>query len=123
MAKLLVDAGRFCAGYHDANVKGVKAKRVQVDEIWSFTAAKEKNVAPAKTLRWRGRHLDLDRDRGESKLIISHFVGGRDGECATWFMNDVAERVATASNSRPTATRPILEAVEGAFGAEIDTPC
>jgi len=36
--KLLVDAGRFCAGYHDAKVKGVKAKRVQVDELWSFTA-------------------------------------------------------------------------------------
>jgi len=26
----------------------VKAKRVQVDEIWSFTAAKQKNVATMK---------------------------------------------------------------------------
>jgi hypothetical protein len=45
----LEDAGWFCAGSHDAKVRNVKAKRVQVDEIWSFTAAKQKNVAKMKT--------------------------------------------------------------------------
>ena len=30
--------------FHDEKVAGVKAKRVQVDEIWSFTYAKQKNV-------------------------------------------------------------------------------
>ena len=44
VSKLLEDAGRFCAGFHDAKVRNVKAKRVQVDEIWSFTYAKAKNV-------------------------------------------------------------------------------
>ena len=48
VSKLLEDAGRFCAGFHDVQVRGVKAKRVQVDELWSFTAAKQKNVAGAK---------------------------------------------------------------------------
>src|SRR5277367_1164948 len=48
VSKLLEDAGRFCAGFHDAKVRGVKAKRVQVDEIWSFTAAKAKNVSAMK---------------------------------------------------------------------------
>ena len=48
VAKLLVSAGRFCAGYHDDKVRGVAAKRVQVDEIWSFTAAKAKNVKAMK---------------------------------------------------------------------------
>jgi lambda repressor-like predicted transcriptional regulator len=42
VSKLLEDAGQFCAGFHDAKVRNVKAKRVQVDEIWSFTAAKQK---------------------------------------------------------------------------------
>ena len=49
VSKLLEDAGRFCAGFHDAKVRNVKAKRVQVDEIWSFTAAKQKNVAKMKS--------------------------------------------------------------------------
>ncbi len=38
-----------CMAFHDTDVVGVKAKRVQCDEIWSFTYAKQKNVAKAKT--------------------------------------------------------------------------
>ena len=48
VSKLLVDAGRLCAAFHDNQVRGVKARRVQVDEIWSFTYAKAKNVPTAK---------------------------------------------------------------------------
>src|SRR6059058_2059879 len=44
VSKLLVDAGKLAAAFHDDQVRGVKAKRVQVDEIWSFTYAKKKNV-------------------------------------------------------------------------------
>jgi hypothetical protein len=58
VAKLLVDAGKACATFHDEKVRGLMTERVQVDEIWSFTAAKAKNVATMK----RGRHLDLDRN-------------------------------------------------------------
>src|SRR5437667_11938062 len=48
VTKLLVDAGQVCAAFHDEKVRGVKAKRVQCDEIWSFTYAKQKNIARAK---------------------------------------------------------------------------
>lgn len=48
VAKLLCDAGRACMAYHDANVRNVAAKRIQVDEIWSFIYAKQKNVSAAK---------------------------------------------------------------------------
>ena len=44
VSKLLVDAGRLCAAFHADQVQGVKARRVQVDEIWSFTYAKKKNI-------------------------------------------------------------------------------
>ena len=46
--KLMLDAGKACAAYHDEHVRSVNAKRVQVDEIWSFTYAKAKNVPNAK---------------------------------------------------------------------------
>ncbi len=39
VAKLLVDAGTACMAFHDEHVRSVKAKRVQVDEIWTFTYA------------------------------------------------------------------------------------
>ena len=48
VAKLLVDAGKTCAEHHDKAVRGVKAKRVQCDEIWSFAHCKQKNLETAK---------------------------------------------------------------------------
>lgn len=33
VSKLLVDAGKACAAFHDEQVRDVKARRVQVDEI------------------------------------------------------------------------------------------
>ncbi len=121
VAKLLVEAGRFCAGFHDAKVRGVKAKRVQVDEIWSFTAAKAKNVAAMKNpIVGAGDTWTWTAIEADTKLIISHFVGGRDGECAAWFMNDVAERVANRTQLTSDGHKAYLEAVEGAFGAAVD---
>jgi hypothetical protein len=47
VTKLLVDAGDACVKFHDEKVRGVKAHRVQMDETWSFTYAKQKQVANA----------------------------------------------------------------------------
>jgi IS1 family transposase len=121
VAKLLVDAGRFCAGFHDAKVRDVKAKRVQVDEIWSFTGAKQKNVATMKARvdgagdTWTWTAIEAD-----TKLIVSHFVGGRDGECAMWFMDDLRSRLANRVQLTSDGHKAYLEAVEGAFGADVD---
>lgn len=121
VSKLLVDAGRFCAGFHDANVRNVNAKRVQVDEIWSFTAAKQKNVASMKSpVDGAGDTWTWTAIEADTKLIVSHFVGGRDGECAQWFMNDLAERLANRVQLTSDGHKAYLEAVEGAFGADID---
>jgi IS1 family transposase len=121
VAKLLEDAGRFCAGYHDATVRNVKAKRVQVDEIWSFAAAKQKNVAGMKKpVDGAGDTWTWTAIEADTKLIISHFVGGRDGECAAWFMRDVAARVANRVQLTSDGHRAYLEAVEDAFGADVD---
>jgi hypothetical protein len=38
--------GTACAEYQDKAICNVPAKRVQVDEIWSFVGAKQKNVKP-----------------------------------------------------------------------------
>jgi hypothetical protein len=50
VTKMLVDAGEAAARYHHENVRGVRASRVQCDEIWSFCYAEEKNVATAEVL-------------------------------------------------------------------------
>ncbi len=46
--KLLRDAGEAALAYHDKAVRGVKAQRIQCDEIWASSHAKQKNVADSK---------------------------------------------------------------------------
>lgn len=121
VTKLLVQAGEACAIYHDENVKDVKAARVQCDEIWSFCYAKQKNVKTAKAAPeaagdvWTWTALDAD-----SKMIVSYLVGGRDSAYANEFMNDVAGRLANRVQMTTDGHRAYLEAVEGAFGADVD---
>lgn len=121
VSKMLVDAGTFCAKLHDEQVRDVKAKRVQCDEIWSFVGAKAKNVPTMKQPVdgagdvWTWTALDSD-----SKLIISWLVGGRDGEYALAFMDDVKDRLANRVQLTTDGHRAYLNAVEEAFGADID---
>ena len=121
VSKLLVDAGKACAAFHDEKVRGVKARRVQVDEIWSFTAAKQKNVAGMKVPvegagdTWTWTALDAD-----SKLIITWLVGGRDSEYAIAFMDDLRDRLANRVQLTSDGHKAYLEAVEGAFGGDVD---
>jgi len=121
VAKLLADVGKVCMAYHDENVRNLTSKRIQVDEAWAFIYAKQKNVATAKAAPegagdvWTWVAMDAD-----TKLVAGYFVGGRDGECAKWFIDDVAKRLANRVQLTSDGHRAYLEAVEGAFGADVD---
>lgn len=121
VAKLLVDAGAACARFHDQKVRNVKAARVQCDEIWSFTAAKQKNVAGMKKPvegagdTWTWTALDA-----QSKLIISWMVGGRDSDYALAFMDDLRDRLANRVQLTTDGHKAYLNAVEETFGADVD---
>lgn len=121
VAKLLVDAGEACAAYHDDHVRDVKAKRIQCDEIWSFCYAKQKNVATAKRKNlahgdvWTWTALDSD-----SKLLVSYLVGGRDSDYALALMDDLRSRLANRVQLTTDGHKAYLEAVEGAFGGDVD---
>ena len=121
VAKILIDAGKVCVDLHDELVQGVTSSRVQCDEVWSFTYAKQKNVATAKAApqeagdTWTWTALDAD-----TKLIVSSMVGGRDAEYANAFMGDVASRLANRVQMTTDGHKAYLEAIEGSFGADID---
>ena len=48
VTKLLVELGQACAEYQDAALRELPCKRLQVDEIWSFVYAKQRNVPASK---------------------------------------------------------------------------
>ena len=121
VTKLLVDAGGACADFHHNTVREVNSKRVQCDEIWSFCYAKKKTVEYAVSAPegagdvWTWTALDSD-----SKLIISYLVGGRDCGYALEFMDDVRSRLADRVQLTTDGHKAYLEAVEGAFGGDVD---
>jgi IS1 family transposase len=119
--KLLVDLGHACEAYHRRTVFKVKSRRIQCDEIWSFCYAKAKNVPanmrglPGVGDVWTWTAMDAD-----TKLMVSWLLGERDAECAAEFIGDLASRLANRVQLTTDGYRVYLNAVEDAFGSEID---
>jgi len=121
VSKLLVEAGEAALALHDETVRNVKASRIQCDEIWSFCYAKDKT---ARTLTekpdgagdvWTWTAIDAD-----TKLIVSYYVGDRSGESAMALMDDLRARLANRVQLTTDGHRAYLDAVEGAFGGDVD---
>ena len=121
VVKLLRDAGRACEQFHNKVMVDLPCKRIQVDEIWSFCYAKQKNV-PAK---YKGKYgygdvwtwVALDPD---TKLVASWLVGGRGVDWAKMFMCDLAARLKNRVQLTSDGHKAYLTAVEDAFVGEID---
>ncbi len=121
IVKLLSDIGSACSEYQVQTLRNLPCKRLQLDEIWSFVYAKAKNIQAAKAAPeiagdlWTWTALDAD-----SKLIASWFVGDRSGQSASMFVNDLAGRLANRVQITTDGHKAYLQAIEGAFGSEID---
>jgi IS1 family transposase len=121
VVKLLVAVGEACARYHDEHVRNVTTKRVQVDEIWSFCYAKQKNVPEPMRDQygygdvWTWTAIDAD-----SKLIVSYMAGLRDAGYAHEFLTDLRKRLANRVQLTTDGHRPYYVAVPGVFGDDVD---
>ena len=118
---LLERVGAACAKYQDEKLRKVASKRIQCDEIWSFCYAKQRNV-PAKLIGkfgygdvWTWTALDPD-----SKLMVCWRVGYRDLPNGLAFLRDLQSRLANRVQLTTDGWNSYYEAVEGAFGTEID---
>ena len=120
IVKLLTEIGNACADLHDRTIRGLNAKRIQCDEIWSFVGAKQKNAPPDQKAEgwgdvWTWTALDAD-----TKLCISYLVGGRDTGWATDFVWDIRQRVVGRPQITADAHKPYMAAIEIAFGENVD---
>jgi IS1 family transposase len=113
--------GKACERYHDKAMINLDCKRLQVDEIWSFCRAKQKNVPEAHQGEfgwgdvWTWTALDAD-----SKIIPQWLVGLRDAQWANAFIRDIAYRLKNRVQLTSDGHKAYLSAVEDAFGGEID---
>ncbi len=119
--KLLPLIGQACLEFQDGAFRNLVCKRIQCDEIWSFCYAKEKNVPTDKISQfgygdvWTWVAIDAD-----TKLVPSFVVGTRSAEVAQGFMDDLASRLANRVQLTTDGYRVYLNAVENAFGSDID---
>jgi IS1 family transposase len=121
LIKLLEDAGHAFSHYQDKALVNLSCRRVQLDECWGFSYCKQKNVPTAKAAPegagdiWTWVGLDAD-----SKLVVSWYVGARDSAAAMTFIDDLAPRLTSRVQITSDGHRPYLEAIEGAFGGDVD---
>jgi transposase len=79
--RLLEDAGEAFSEYQDRTFRDLKLKRIQLDEIWAFCYAKQRNVMLAKAAPeeagdiWTWVAIDA-----ETKLVPSWRIGDRSGD-------------------------------------------
>lgn len=120
ISKLLVDLGAACTRYQDQALRNLPCKRIQCDEIWSFVGGKDRNLSQEKREQGLGSIWTWTAICADTKLIPSWLVGARDAGSAYEFMQDVASRLRYRVQMTTDAHRAYLNAVEDAFGADID---
>jgi IS1 family transposase len=119
--KLLEDAGEAFSDYQDRAFRDLPCRRLQLDEIWAFCYAKQRNVMFAKDAPdgagdlWTWVAIDAD-----TKLVPSWRIGDRSGATATEFVCDLSGRLADRVQVTSDGHRAYLEAVEAGFGADVD---
>src|SRR5216683_6845423 len=121
IVKLLEDAGEAFSAYQDRVFHDLPCKRIQLDEIWAFCYAKQRNVMLAKAAPeeagdiWTWVAIDAD-----TKLVPSWRIGDRSGETATEFVCDLSKRLRSRVQVTSDGLRSYIEAIEAGFGAEVD---
>jgi IS1 family transposase len=120
--RLIVEAGSVAAEYQDKMFRNLKCRRIQVDELWGFIYCKEKNITSEISSKnaaagdvWLWTAIDAD-----TKLVPSFMLGDRNAKSAKYFIEDLASRLSGRVQLTTDGFRPYLEAVENAFGCDVD---
>jgi IS1 family transposase len=121
VTKLLVDLGAACSEYQDKTLRNLPCRYLQADEIWSFCNAKARNVPDEHRgdPQWGDVWTWTTIDR-ETKLVPSWFVGDRSSSSAIVLMDDLRSRLAGRIQLTTDGHKAYVEAVEGAFGGDVD---
>ena len=120
VGRVLLRVGDHCAQLLNERMRRVPSRLLQVDEIWTFVAKKEKRLNGHDNQAEMGDQYVFVALDAESKLIPSFYVGKRTAESAHYFMSDLQSRLAHRVQLTSDGFTPYLTAVEDNFGADID---
>jgi IS1 family transposase len=129
--KFVEDMGWAASIYLDEHMMDLPCERLQVDEIWGFCYAKDKNVPERMRRRSLPRTFCDDRKLvgsvwtwmatdADTKIMPAFHVGTRGAECAFEFMTDLAKRLRARVQLTSDGHKAYLNAVHAAFGRDVD---
>jgi IS1 family transposase len=118
--RVLLRVGDRCGEILNERMRRLPCRIVQMDEIWTFVAKKEKQVTADDDPTQVGDQYVFVAMDSESKLIPSFWVGKRNAATAWYFVQDLKQRLASRVQLTTDGFRPYLPAVEDAFGADVD---
>jgi IS1 family transposase len=118
--RLGVRIGQGCARIMDEKMRGLECRNIQIDEVWGFVQKKKKNIKETDDPRQVGDAWTFCAIDADTKLVPSYKVGKRDSLTANAFINDLASRLKNRVQLSSDALPAYVEAVEQAFGADVD---
>lgn len=117
---LLLRVGEKCAQILDEKIRRVPAKRVEVDEIWTYVFKKERMLTEEDDWAERGDQYVFVAIEAESKLVISHSIGKRDMRTAMVLIDDLQSRLTSRVQLTTDGFKAYPPVVESVFGADVD---
>ncbi len=88
---LILTVGDNCQRFLDTQIRGVEAKDVQVDEIWSFVGCKERTASYKGYGEDSGDSWTVVAIERNTKLVIAHQVGERDTTTVCTLLQKLAD--------------------------------
>jgi len=118
--RTLLRAGTICARLLDERIQRIQARFVEVDEIWTYVFKKEQRLEDGDDPAERGDQYVFVGIESDTKLVISHCIGKRDGRTALTLIDDLRSRITSRVQLTTDGFRAYLLAVETVFGADVD---
>lgn len=120
VTKVMLETGMKCEMFQKENNRPGVCKEVEVDEIWSFNYAKQKNTSYLKArVAYPGDVWTWTAVCPVSKMVICWRVGRRELRDAKEFMRDLKSRLSERVQLTSDGLNSYVQAVEAAFGGDV----
>lgn len=113
--RLGAKVGRGCAELHDRMFVGIRAGRLELDELWAFVGKKQRHLKRTDSRHEKGDQYTFVALASSTRAIVGYRTGKRDTGTTQEFMADLRGRVLGAPEISTDGYTPYQPAVRSEF--------
>lgn len=117
--KFVADIGAVASQFQEHHLRGLDCQQIQLDEIWAFCGAKQKNATPEQQAQGWGDIWTWVAIDPETKLIPCWLTGARSANSARQFVTQLRRCVLGSPQITSDGYRPYIAAIVDAFGSHV----